>query len=153
MSFKKLREELHRHARTIFDQGASDTDIKDAERTLGVVLSLSYRHFLRDFGWGSVAHFEIFGLGSEVPHYLDLINMTQRERTEMEPAIPKYLVPLMNDGAGNHYCLDTSQMKKDECPVVFWDHELGRNQRPALVAPSFDLWLLELLNSIDAKNT
>jgi cell wall assembly regulator SMI1 len=149
MNFERLNERLRSFACKQFGCGASDTEINHAERSLSVKLSTSYRNFLHEFGWGGVEHLEIFGLGSDVPHYLDLINMTQRERTEMEPAIPNYLVPLMNDGGGNHYCLDTRKMKNGECPVVFWDHELGRKQQPALVAASFDNWLMELLSSID----
>lgn len=153
MNFEGLKVRLDGFTRKKFGRGATDTEIKDAERILGVVLSASYRHFLRDFGWGGVEHFEIFGLGLDVPHYLDLINITRRERMEMEPAIPNSLVPLMNDGAGNHYCLDTRQMRKGECPVVFWDHELGKEQEPSLIARSFDLWLLELLNDLDGVQT
>ncbi len=149
MKFDRLNERLHRFEKKKFGRGASEAEIKDAERILGVMLSASYRRFLRDFGWGGVEHLEIFGLGSDAPHYLNLINMTLRERIEMEPAIPNHLVPLMNDGAGNHYCLDTRQMKKGEGPVVFWDHELGKNQQASLISASFDLWLIDLLNGLD----
>lgn len=149
MDFEELKARLNGFTHKKFGRGVSDAEIHDAERILGVVLSGSYRHFLRDFGWGGVAHLEIFGLGSDAPHYLDLINMTLRERREMDPALPNCLVPLMNDGAGNHYCLDTRHMRQGECSVVFWDHELGKNQQPSPIADSFDLWLRGLLLDLD----
>ena len=62
----------------------------------------------------------------------------------MEPALLSNLVPVMSDGAGNHYCLNTSVMQNGECPVIFWDHEQGRDQNLGRVAASFDVWLIEL---------
>ena len=65
--------------------------------------------------------------------------------------MPEYLVPVMNDGAGNHYCLDdTSRLDGGECPVVFWDHEHqdGPDQVPEQVSASFDRWLVDhIVNS------
>jgi hypothetical protein len=54
---------------------------------------------------------------------------------------------MMNDGAGNHYCLDSS---KKGGPVVFWDHELGENQQPKIVFQDFSSWLVDLLNQIES---
>ncbi len=149
MSIDRTKRQLYGFADKQLGQGASETMIEDAEQCLGVKFSTSYRCFLSEFGWGRIGHFELFGLGVGIPHYLDLVEVTQRERTEMEPVMPKHLIPLMNDGAGNHYCLNSRQMTKGECPVVFWDHELGREQRTAVVAISFDAWLFELLTSLD----
>ena len=126
-------------------RGATPEDIAAAERILGVSFTESYRHFLSDFGWGRFSHQELYGLGSDVPSYADLIRNTLVERSEMEPSLPSHLIPVMNDGAGNHYCLDTAIVKNGENPVVFWDHEQPKNQNPVQVATTFDSWLLDLL--------
>ena len=42
------------------------------------------------------------------------------------------------------HCLNTSVMQNGECPVIFWDHEQGREQNLGRVAASFDVWLIEL---------
>ncbi|EKR75569.1 hypothetical protein LEP1GSC041_1591 [Leptospira noguchii str. 2006001870] len=43
----------------------------------------------------------------------------------MNPKLPKYLIPVMNDGSGNLYCIDTRFV---EPFLVFWDHEIGKDQ-------------------------
>jgi cell wall assembly regulator SMI1 len=132
-----------------FGRGATAEQIMEAEQTLKVAFPESYRAFLRDFGWGGVGHIEIFGLGDDVPAYLDLISVTRSERTEMRPQMPTFLIPIMNDGAGNHYCLDTRQFFERECAVVFWDHELGEYQQIERVASTFEEWLQAMLDDLD----
>jgi SMI1-KNR4 cell-wall len=125
-------------------RGASDQEIADAERELGVRLPQSYRAFLSNFGWAEIRNDILYGVGTDVPQGLTLTRTAYAERHELEPRIPQHLVPIMNDGAGNNYCLDTSRFHGDECPVVFWDHEHwdGPNQSPEEVSPSFDHWLI-----------
>jgi cell wall assembly regulator SMI1 len=125
--------------------GATQVDITEAEAALGTKLPESYKAFLREFGWGGIGSWELFGLGRCVPEYLNLVRMTGMERTVAHPHIARALIPIMNDGFGNHYCLATASLIKGECPVVFWDHEKGAGQEPKLVSPRFDLWLLDLL--------
>lgn len=84
---------------------------------------------------------ELFGLGADVPPYLSLTAMTRSEREEMSPSLPAHLIPLMNDGGGNLYCLDSRG--GGEPPVVFWDHTAGARQEPAQVASDFTTWLAE----------
>jgi len=128
--------------------GATDIEISNAENSLSVAFSESYRSFLRRIGWGRFSHQELYGLGSDTPAYLELVKNTFVERETMGPTMPSHLVPVMNDGAGNHFCLDTSTCVNGECPVVFWDHEQGVNQKPEVVASSFDIWMVALLTEL-----
>lgn len=130
--------------------GVDEVSILRAETVLEVTLPNSYKEFLRRFGWGGVGNWELFGLGSDVPEYLDLIQMTLSERQDMRPRVPLYLVPLMNDGFGNHYCLDTSKVVGNDCPIVFWNHELPENQEPAFVSVGFLDWLSGLLDDLQS---
>lgn len=66
----------------------------------------------------------------------------------MRPSLLPHLIPVMNDGGGNHYCLDTSQSHAEECAIVFWDHELGEEQTPEFVASSFEEWLTDLISEL-----
>ncbi len=116
-----------------------------AENTLAVRLPESYRHYLRRIGWGRFSCEELYGLGIDTPSHLELVKNAMAERDMMGPPMPPTLVPLMNDGARNHYCIDTSATIMGECPVVFWDHEEGHNQKPNKVADSFEQWLINLL--------
>jgi cell wall assembly regulator SMI1 len=85
---------------------------------------------------------ELYGVGDSVPEHLDLIANTVRERVDFRPYLPKYLVPVLADGAGNHYCLDLSKSDSGKCPVVFWDHDAGEQQIPSIVGPSFSDWIV-----------
>lgn len=128
--------------------GADEATIQHAEKVLKVQLPGSYKEFLRRFGWGGVGHWELYGLGPDVPKYLDLLRMTLSEREEMRPRVPFHLVPIMNDGLGNHYCLDTNKVKDNSCPVVYWDHDLPESQDPKFVSRDFVVWLIGLLDDL-----
>jgi len=123
--------------------------ISSAEERLGRVFPASFRQFLSDFGWASVAHWEIFGLGDKVPQHLDLVSLTLSEREEIEPRLPEALIPVANDGGGNLYCLDTGNMSDEECPVVFWSHEEGRVV--SREADSFVDWMIEMLDDVEGS--
>jgi SMI1-KNR4 cell-wall len=125
--------------------GATDHQIADAQHSLGVRLPQSYKSFLSKFGWAMICGDLLYGLGADVPHGFTVVKNALSERYEAHPHIPHHLVPIMNDGAGNNYCLDTSCFDGDECPVVFWDHEHwdGPDQAPERVSPSFDRWLID----------
>jgi SMI1-KNR4 cell-wall len=141
MTFNELSELLESSSTKSFGQGVSDTEINTASAELGVELLGGYRLFLRRFGWGGIGSIELFGLGGDVPPYLSLTAMARSERVEMSPALPTHLVPLLNDGGGNLYCLDSRV--QGEPPVVFWDHTAGEQQEPARVASDFTTWLAE----------
>ncbi|WP_081426948.1 SMI1/KNR4 family protein [Sorangium cellulosum] len=127
--------------------GASEDQIAAAERVLGAQIVGGYRLFLKQFGWGGVGHFEIYGLGPDTPPHLDIVHITQSERHEMEPRLPRHLLPIMNDGCGNLHCLDT--MKKNEPNVVLWAHERASDQEPESEAEDFASWLDHMLDSLE----
>ena len=129
-------------------KGASVAEIDDAEAKLSVKFPESYKVFLNLYGWARFASNEFYGLGADVPAHLGLVMNTSAERTEMQPTIPQSLVPVLNDGGGNHYCLDTQGMNDGECPVVFWDHDEGPNQQPSHEANSFDDWIVDFIREI-----
>src|SRR5215212_540646 len=131
-----------------FGRGATPQEIELAEEQLGVKLPESYKAFLGHFCWASIEALELYGLGEDVPTCLDLVKVTLSERAEMRPRLPSCLVPLMNDGAGNRYCLAVEPREQGECPAVFWDHNLRESQDPEYVAPNLEAWLSEELNTL-----
>jgi hypothetical protein len=122
---------------------------------LKVSFSGSYEQFHREYGWARFGHehlspysalaIGVYGLGSDIPTHLDLVKNTVAERTENEPSLPSHLVPVMGDGGGNHYCLDTSKIE-GECPIIFWDHEADEGQATKRVSQSFESWLIKQLD-------
>lgn len=124
---------------------ASQEEIIEAENSLGVRFPDSYKWFLEEFGAAEFP-FEICG----IPHptkigdahsTLDVVDVTKSERRDLEPNLPKQYVVLSADGMGNHWCLDTSQLKNGECPVIFWNHEAGENQLPQRTDDTFLNWI------------
>jgi cell wall assembly regulator SMI1 len=145
MSISEMVTSIDALANKEYGRGASNSEISDAERSLGVQLPRSYKAFLSRFGWLETGSDILYGLGADVPPGCTLVRNTFSERYEAHPHIPPNLIPVMNDGAGNNYCLDTANFQGDECPVVFWDHEHddGPGQLPERVARSFDKWLID----------
>ena len=127
--------------------GASVEAVKFASQTLDVHLPDDYKAFLVKYGWARLLRDEFYGVGENVPKHLDLITNTTSERTAFRPYLPVYLVPVLPDGAGNHYCLDVSRSSAGICPVVFWDHEEGETQRPEDIAVSFSDWMVSHIST------
>lgn len=145
-TFEELADRLRRFEDKEFGTGATDAEIGEAENLLGTSIRGEYRRFLKDFGWGGVEHLELYGLGSDTPPHLQLVPVTRSEREEMNPRLRQYLIPVMNDGGGNLYCLNMSFA--DEPPVVFWDHAEDANQSAETDAPDFVSWLNQLLDDL-----
>lgn len=142
MSILEMEQRIRTAERVAFGRGASEEEIGAAERALGLTFPKNYRAFLRRFGWGGAEGLEVYGLGRDVPSYLDVVALTQSERTEMTPRLRDGLLPILNDGFGNHYCLDLTRVRGDDCPVVLWDHTQGAAEVPEEVSGSFVDWIL-----------
>jgi cell wall assembly regulator SMI1 len=128
-----------------FYGAVSTTDVDTAELALGVKFPDSFKWFLTTYGAGNSPDF-IYGLGSHVPRFLNVTSQTMDERNEVEPRLRAHLIPFSPDGAGNHWCLDTSRYDGGECPVVFWYHDRDNPPVPSVVAPTFLDWLEQLIH-------
>lgn len=140
MTFEEVAMALREHPAVDEGPGASEAEIAQAERELGLSFPTNYRLYLQTFGWLEIGSHEMFGLGRDVPEYLHLVSMTLEERTIMHPLTPHNLIPVINDGGGNLVCLDTSRSMGDDCPVVFQDHALDEIRD---FAESFLDWLVK----------
>jgi hypothetical protein len=145
MTFDDIVSQLFAFRHRSLGNGVTDEEIDAASATLEVPIRGGYRMFLRKFGYGGVADFDLYGLGQGIPEDLNLVVMTQSERTEAYPNIPPHLLPIMNSGGGDHACLDT-KASPDEPPVVWWWHEDGPDQIPQPEAPDFLSWLSKRLH-------
>jgi len=143
MNIADIKRALVRVDDVEFGSGAEPQEVRRAEDRLSVTLPSNYVAFVMEFGWLCVGHTEINGIGRDVPMHLELIRNTSRERNSGSAAIPHYLIPVVNDGGGNHYCLDLTRSDGNDCPIVFWSHELGGYQDPADTSDSFLQWLYD----------
>jgi cell wall assembly regulator SMI1 len=145
MEFSLVHQEIARFIDKEGGNGASQLDITHAEAKLDVIIRGHYREFLLTYGWIRLGTIEVFGLGNDTPKHLSLIEITETERHEMYPPLERFLIPVLNDGSGNLFCINTAYGNEAEPPVVFWDHELGTDQSLEPVAASFGEWLLDWL--------
>lgn len=150
MDFETLENQLRGLATLKHGLGATEKEIARAEQSLGVKITGGYRQFLIRFGWAEFAYEDIYGLGPDAPEHLNLVTITRDERSAMVPGLRKDILPLMNDGGGNHYCLDLQSAPgglNPEPSVVFWSHNLDEDQVPEFVSGSFVEWLSSRLGS------
>ncbi len=145
MTFDNVAQRLQFHEEFEHGAGANAKMISAAEETLGVIFPASYRRFLTDFGWSCLGRFEIYGLGGDVPVWLDVVKMTSIERAGAHARLPAHLIPVHYEGDGDHVCIDTSQRFGDAAALVFWNHDLGTRQAPEKIADDFANWLASLL--------
>lgn len=146
MSILEMHQRIEAYDSKSIGIGALPREISDIEERLGLRLPGSYQEFLSRYGWARFASNEFYGIGADVPPHLLLSVNTIAERTTMQPTLPHSLVPVLNDGAGNHYCLATERMINGECPVVFWDHNAGPDQQLTQEGDSFSEWLVKFLD-------
>jgi cell wall assembly regulator SMI1 len=149
MTFDDLERVLRARDDVTMGTGCDEKVVHHAERALGVTFPSGLRDYLIRFGHLELGHFEMFGLGEDLPDYLDLVKMTRSERTETGCPVRSDLVPLLNDGGGNLYCIGTTGAAAGT--IFFWDHERGPGQEPARCASSLTEWVVELLGDLDGK--
>lgn len=142
MTFEDLKIVLKQSGPLEVGKGATQATIQSAERVLGISIRGDYRRFVEEYGWGGVGHIELYGLGDDVPRHLNLVDITTSERTEMSPRLRVELLPIMNDGGGNLYCLD---LRTEGPEIVMWDHEGTSHQNPGVEASDFSAWLASKL--------
>jgi hypothetical protein len=124
-----------------------DAEIEAAERELGAFPE-PYRQFVREFGWLEIAGCTVYGLGDDVPAFLDVVRETLAERQDFEPGLDDGYIAIGPDGAGNLWCVETAAAGDPAAPVLFRDHERsdgGTNLE--LDADDFVGWLLERLEA------
>jgi hypothetical protein len=144
-------ERLRANQQVKCHRGASKDEIDRLAKTSKVKIPAGYRAFLMECGWARIGSDIIYGLGPDATKAESVKENLQWEWVLAEPQMPWPLIPVMNDGAGSHYCLDTGKAKDGTCPVVFWDHEhpRGQFQKPKLVSKSFELWILRLVKEAE----
>lgn len=102
-----------------FTGGVTVKLIKEIEKELNTQLPKSYKWFLSHYGYGGINGVFIQGVGLD--NSLQVVNSTRNLR---EYGLPRNLVVIesMDEYV---YCLDTSQMTNNECPIIDWDQSVG----------------------------
>jgi hypothetical protein len=115
--------------------------IAAAEREVGSIPE-DYRSFISEFSWLAADSYEIFGLGASVPSYLDLVRNTRDER--QRGGLPDDLIPVMNNGGGDLFCVRVADGPTADGAVVRWSHE---DSSSSIEGDGFSVWLVDLLRN------
>lgn len=99
-----------------FSGGSNNRRIDYIEEQLNLKLSESYKWFLKTFGSGGIYSIYILGDDKNTPPEV----ITETQRIQKYYGLSKSCVVIQNYGEFV-YCLDTSKMFNNECPVFFFD--------------------------------
>lgn len=146
MSIEDLVKVIKARDDATLGTGASAATIREAEERLNVRFPTVLTDYLRRLGWLSVGSDEYYGLGTDVPKHLSLVENALWEREQSECPVPHNVIPIYNDGFGNLASVDVNN---ERGRVVFWDHDKGEDQEPDEVAGSLDVWLAEQIAGLD----
>ena len=73
MTFDELEKTLRGREDVVIGSGADEASVAAAAKALGLAIPSALREYLTRFGHLELGHFELFGLGKDVPEYLDLV--------------------------------------------------------------------------------
>jgi len=102
-----------------FTGGVDDSQINFVQEELGVEFPESYKWFLTTYGSGGLFGVDILGVAKS--NRVPVVINTNRYR---DLGLETDLVVIENPGE-YVYCLNTSKMEKNECPVIAWNRQGG----------------------------
>ncbi|MFJ6413361.1 SMI1/KNR4 family protein [Terribacillus saccharophilus] len=98
-----------------FTGGVDENQISHIQNELGVDLPESYKWFLTTYGSGGIFGIDILGVAKS-----NRATVTVNTKRYRDLGLNKDLVVIEN--AGEYvYCLNTSRMENNECPVIAWN--------------------------------
>jgi hypothetical protein len=100
------------------DQPASEEQLAEMERAIGVRLPQAYRAFLREFGGGNFGLATIFSADPNGEWYLPL------KQNEASRYLPEGLLAFSDDFAGGTYVLKVLNRQAQEA-VFYWNQDGG----------------------------
>ena len=84
-------EEIKRKSDLFFENGASDADIRDSEKALGLLFAEEYKEYLQQFGAVSCGGHELTGISRD--NNYDVVNVTLLNlQKNSEITIPLYVI-------------------------------------------------------------
>lgn len=102
------------------DKPASEEQLTEMERAIGVRLPQSYRAFLREFGGGNYGLETFFSADPNSEWYLPL------KHGEASRYLPEGLLAFSDDGAGGYYVFQVLSGQAQEA-VCYWNQDGGES--------------------------
>lgn len=115
---------------------ASEEEIQQAERQLGVAFPQDYREFVSQYD-GAIPEENIFGndFNIGIRNFISVLEL-MNEALAIE-RLPNNVWPIAADSNGNYICI-----RKNDFSVLFWDHEVENGDKH--LASSFGEFLERL---------
>lgn len=102
-----------------FTGGVDEKQIEYVQNTLEVQLPESYKWFLTNYGSGGLFGVDILGVAKS-----NIASVVIETKNYRDLGMSKSLV-VIEDTGEYAYCLDTSKMENNECPVIAWNRQGG----------------------------
>jgi len=107
------------HEGTDLDAPATESELAEFERAVGVSLPASHKELLRRGNGGTVGQVRLFGVNRS--DSLDLGRQIENTRTEFEQASQGPVLPFARDWGGSYFCFDL-RAPGPEYPVLYRNH-------------------------------
>ncbi|MEZ0118731.1 UNVERIFIED_ORG: hypothetical protein ABRZ91_002688 [Heyndrickxia coagulans] len=101
-----------------FTGGVDEKQIEYVQNTLEVQLPKSYKWFLTNYGSGGLFGVDILGVAKS-----NIASVVIETKNYRDLGMSNNLVII--EDIGEYYCLDTSKMENNECPVIAWNRQGG----------------------------
>ncbi|MEC0273160.1 SMI1/KNR4 family protein [Peribacillus frigoritolerans] len=120
MNYSKLQEFIKEYGQDDdFTGGVAESQVNVVQNELVVELPESYKWFLTTYGSGGSFGVDILGVAKS-----NRAPVVVNTKSYRELGLDKDLVVIEN--AGEYiYCLNTSKMENNECPVIAWNRQGG----------------------------
>ncbi|PAF34011.1 hypothetical protein CHH69_18120 [Terribacillus saccharophilus] len=102
-----------------FTGGIDETQVNIVQSELGLELPESYKWFLTNYGSGGLFGVNILGVAK-----LNRATVVVKTKKYQDLGMSENLV-VVEDIGEYAYCLDTSDMENNECPVIVWNRRRG----------------------------
>lgn len=102
-----------------FTGGVDEKQVDFVQETLEVNLPASYRWFLNNYGSGGLYGVDILGVAKS-----NTATVVLETKNYRDLGMGEHLV-VIEDIDEYAYCLDTSNMDNNECPVIAWNKQGG----------------------------
>ena len=130
--------------------GCSDLIIEKAESILGIRFSKIFKHFIKKYGAGIFATYEILGIIDE--NYSVLSNMTDLDALQFTlkkrkvNKLPTNFIPIIAYDSDILYCLDFNKLNLDNEPAVV-AFNIGEDWgEKEIISEDFGEFLLDIIN-------
>lgn len=120
MNKEKLTNFIERNMEpNAFTGGVDEKLIDYVQDTLKVKLPESYKWFLNNYGSGGLYGVNILGVAKS-----NIANVVIATESYRDLGMSEHLI-VIEDIDEYAYCLDTSNMENNECPVIAWNKQGG----------------------------